>query len=166
MSDLIAKMSQASVSMKLNEKQLAVLTQLSGKDATSYAPQSATIQGILSDMYTTFSKNLQQAVSDEATAHRNYEDLMATLQKQLNTLQETLVKKEQKKTEDEIQLADATQTYADSEEQLKAEVELFDATKKSCTEKTEDWSTRSSLRTAELEGISKALEILTSDEAK
>merc|ERR1712139_258302 len=91
---------------------------------------------------------------------------MATYQKQLNTLQETLVKKEQKKTEDDIQLADATQTYADSEEQLKAEIKLFDATKKSCTEKTSDWSKRSSLRTTELEGISKALEILTSDEAK
>merc|ERR1719238_1915360 len=100
------------------------------------------------------------------TAHRNYEDLMATLQKQLNTLQETLVKKEQKKTEDEVQLADATQTYADSEDQLKAEVKLFDATKKSCTEKTADWSKRSSLRETELEGIKKALTILTSDEAK
>merc|ERR1719456_1358991 len=106
------------------------------------------------------------STADEAKSVRNYEDLMASYQKQMNTLQETLVKKEQKKSEDEIQLADATQTYADSEEQLKAEVELFDATKKSCTEKTEDWSTRSSLRTAELEGISKALEILTSDEAK
>merc|ERR1719238_1873959 len=100
------------------------------------------------------------------TAHRNYEDLMNTLQEQLNTLQETLVKKEQKKTEDELQLADAMQTYADSEEQLKAEVKLFDATKDSCTEKTADWSKRSSLRTTELKGIEEALKILTSDESK
>merc|ERR1719163_1085278 len=91
---------------------------------------------------------------------------MATYHKQLATLQETLVKKEQKKSEDEIQLADATQLYADSEEQLKAEIKLFDATKSSCTEKTSDWSKRSSLRTEELAGIAKALEILTSDEAR
>jgi len=166
MSDLLSRMSQASSSLKMSEKQLTLLTELSNKDAGAYAPQSATIQGILSDMYSTFTKNLQTSTDDEAKAHRNYEDLMSTFQKQLNTLQETLVKKEQKKGEDEIQLADATQTYADNEEQLKAEVTLFDATKSSCTEKTSDWSKRSSLRTAEVDGIKKALEILTSDEAK
>jgi len=167
MKDVFSKMSVASVSVKLTEKQLALVSQLSGnKDAASYAPQSATIQGILSDMYTTFGKNLQTSTGDEATAHRNYEDLMATFQKQLATLEETLVKKEQKKAEDEIQLADAMQVYADSEEQLKAEIKLFDATKSSCSEKTSDWSKRSSLRTEELDGIKKALEILSSDEAK
>merc|ERR1712232_415124 len=99
--------------LKLNERQLAGLGQLAGhKAASSYAPQSATIQGILSDMYTTFGNNLQTSIADEAKAHRNFEDLMATKQKQLATLQESLVEKEQKKTEDNIQLADATQTYA------------------------------------------------------
>jgi len=167
MSAVVSKMSQASLSVKLSEKQLGMLEELSGeKNSNSYAPQSATIQGILSDMYTTFTKNLQTSIEDEAKAHRNYEDLMSTYQEQLATLQESLVKKQQKKAENEVQLADATQTYADSEEQLKAEIELFDATKSSCTEKTSDWSKRSSLRTTELEGIKKALEILTSDEAK
>jgi len=63
-------------------------------------------------------------------------------------------------------LADATQTYEDAEEQLKAEIQLFDATKASCTQKTAAWSSRSSARTTELAGIKKALEILTSDESK
>jgi len=163
-SDVVSKMSQASASLKMSDEQMSLLSQLS--DASKYSPQSATITGILSDMYTTFSKNLQTSNADEAKAHRNYEDLMATKEKQLNTLQESLVSKEAKKAEDEIQLADATQTYADSEEQLKSEIELFDATKKSCTQKTDDWSKRSTARTSELDGIKKALEILTSDESK
>lgn len=167
MSDLVSKMSQASLSTKLSEKQISLLGELSGKkQASSYAPQSATIQGILSDMYTTFSNNLQTSTADEAKSYRNYEDLMATYQKQLATLQETLVKKEAEKTEVEIQLADATQTYADSEEQLKSEIKVFDATKASCVEKTAAWSKRSTLRKSELAGIKKALEILSSDEAK
>jgi len=167
MSEVLAKMSQASSSMKLSDTQLSLLGKLADqKESSSYAPQSATIQGILSDMYTTFTNNLQTSTADEAKAHRNYETLMDTFQKSLNTLEETMVKKVQKKGEDEIQLADATQTYADSEEQLTAEITLFDATKASCTEKTTAWSKRSSLRTAELAGIKKALEFLTSDEAK
>lgn len=164
MSEIVAKVAIPSLSSKVDEKQLAALAQLSSKN--SYAPQSATIEGILSDMYTTFTKNLQSSTAEEAKSHRNYEDLMATYQKQMNTLQETLVKKQQRKSEDEIQLADATQVYADSEDQLKAEIKFFDATKASCSAKTDDWSKRSSLRTVELEGISKALTILTSDEAK
>merc|ERR1719247_2590466 len=115
-SEVIARMSQVTANVQLTEKQLSLLDELSKHGKNSYAPQSATIQGILSDMYTTFGKNLQTSTQDEAKAHRNYEDLMATFQKQLTTLQETLVKKEQKKAEDEIQLADATQTYADKEE--------------------------------------------------
>merc|ERR1719272_2021419 len=165
-SEVVSKMSVASLGMKLSEKQLVGLSQLSGKSAGAYAPQSATIQGILSDMYTTFSKNLQTGTGDEAKSHRNYEALMATYQKQLNTLQESLVKKQQRKTEDEVQLADSMQSYTDSEEQLKSEIKLFDATKGSCTKKTSAWSKRSALRTTELEGISKALAILSSDESK
>merc|ERR1719352_526482 len=121
---------------------------------------------MLSDMYHTFTNNLQTSTAEEAKAHRNYEDLIATYQEELAKLQETLVKKEAAKTEDEIQLADATQTFADSEDQLKAEISLFDTTKESCAEKTEDWSKRSSLRKTELDGVKKALEVLTSDEAK
>lgn len=164
MSEVLAKLTKASSSMKLSDAQLSLLGKLA--DSNAYAPQSATIQGILSDMYTTFTNNLQTSVADEAKAHRNYETLMDSFQKSLNTLEETMVKKVQKKGEDEIQLADATQTYADSEDQLKAEITLFDATKESCTEKTAAWSKRSSLRTAELAGIKKALDFLTSDEAR
>jgi predicted nucleic acid-binding Zn-ribbon protein len=148
MSDVVAAVQTASVQGKLNARQISALSTLVGK-GERYAPQSATIQGILGDMYTTFSSNLETSTHDEATAHRNYEDLMATYQKQMITMQESLVKKEKEKSEDELQLADATQQYADSEEQLKAEIEMFDATKKSCTEKTEAWSERSQLRTSE-----------------
>merc|ERR1719440_1109015 len=164
--ELVSKVSKASVSAKLNEKQISLLGELSKKHSSSYAPQSATIQGILSDMYTTMTKDLQTRTSEEAKSYRDYEDLMHTYQKQLKTLQEELVKKQNKKTEAEIQLADANQLYADSEEQLAAEEKLFDSTKAACSEKTKAWQKRSSLRESELEGIEKALEILTSDEAK
>jgi hypothetical protein len=167
MLEVVSKIAEASSHVKLSDSQMSFLADVSDhKGSNSYAPQSATIQGILSDMYTTFSNNLQTSTADEAKAHRNYEDLMATYQTELITLQETVVKKEQKKAEDELQLSDATQLYADSEKRLKSEVELFDVTKASCEEKTEAWSKRSALRTAELEGITKAHEILTSDEAR
>jgi chromosome segregation ATPase len=131
-----------------------------------YQPQSATIQGILSDMYDTFGTTLETITHTEADRHRTYEDLMATYQKELLTMQEMVTKKEKSKAEAEAQLAEHTESYTDVEGQLKADVDYFDATKASCVSKADAWRERKALRDAELEGISKALEILTSDEAR
>merc|ERR1719473_867808 len=51
-------------------------------------------------------------------------------------------------------------------EQLKVDEAFFATTKDACTAKSNDWSERSRLRTEQLDGINKALAILTSDEAK
>merc|ERR1719201_99025 len=44
--------------------------------------------------------------------------------------------------------------------------EFFDATKKSCEEKSADWENRKTLRAEELAGVDKALEILDNDDAR
>jgi len=165
-----AAVAKASKRIRLNSKQLSGLKLLDRAHSEApfleYAPQSATIQGILSDMYHTFADNLESATHEEASLHRNFEALMAEKHTELVTLQESLTKKEQEKAEAETMLADASQNYADAETQMHADIKFFDVTKDSCELKTEDWSKRKELRSSELEGISKALEILTSDEAK
>eukprot|EP00927_Polykrikos_kofoidii_P078138 TRINITY_DN749_c0_g1_i9.p1 TRINITY_DN749_c0_g1~~TRINITY_DN749_c0_g1_i9.p1 ORF type:complete len:726 (+),score=174.05 TRINITY_DN749_c0_g1_i9:62-2239(+) len=142
---------------------LDAATQISGR---RYTPQSATIQGILSDMYDTFTTTLESVTKEEARRQRNFESLMHTMQETLQTLQETLAKKERAKAESETMLADATQDFAGTEAQLVADVEVFDSTKQSCEEKTQEWSTRKSLRATELSGITQAITVLTSDEAR
>merc|ERR1719181_653328 len=42
----------------------------------SYSPQSATVMGILKDMYETFASNLEKANTDESALQKGYEDLM------------------------------------------------------------------------------------------
>jgi hypothetical protein len=148
------------------EKKLKMLAAEATTSLKRYAPQSATIQGILSDMYDTFTSSLESKTKEESTRQTNYEDLMSTYKSELDTLQESLEKKERKKAEDELMLADATQDYAGTEASLKADVEFFDITKGSCETKTEEWSARKTLREQELEGITQALDILSSDESK
>jgi peptidoglycan hydrolase CwlO-like protein len=152
----------------LNAKQSESLQLLEqeGRTGAAYAPQSATIQGILGDMYETFTKSLEKAEHNEATLHRNFEKLMKTKQDELLTMQETLSKKQSEKAEAETMLADATQNYDDTEAQMHGDVKFFDTTKESCEKKSEEWSERKRLRNDELEGISEALKILTSDEAR
>merc|ERR1719181_366032 len=67
--------------------------------SSSYAPQSATVQGILKDMYDTFTADLEKITQTEATKQRDYEDLMAELVKEMNTMTAIVAKKEAEKAE-------------------------------------------------------------------
>merc|ERR1719174_2853492 len=144
---------------------MALLSEFAKSEA-GYAPQSATIQGMLGDMYLTFSSNLESSTLDEATQNADYEKMYATLEKQNNEFKATRARKETEKAEAEAMLADTTKTYDDTEKQMKADTEFFDQTKAACESKHEEWTIRKKMRDAELDGIAKAIEILTSDEAR
>jgi len=149
----------------LSSQQMSLLSEFMQAGA-KYAPQSGTVQGILKDMYDTFSADLESTTQAEASKNRLFEDFMATKQEELIKLKETKAKKEDEKAEAEGQLADATQAYDDTEAQMKADIAFFDETKAACTAKMQEWSERKALRAEEIEGIKKALSILTSDEAR
>lgn len=136
------------------------------KESSKYAPQSATIQGILQQMYTTFAADLQDAMRDEATKNRDFEAFIAAKQEELLLMQQEIAKKEDEKHEAEALLAEATQNYDDTEKQMKSDIEFFDVTKDSCTAKSDEWSTRKKAHEDELAAIKQGLEILTSDEAR
>merc|ERR1719453_3047110 len=155
----------STVSSNMPSDRISLLSAFT-KDASKYAPQSATIQGMLGDMYLTFSKNLQEATNTEADQNRKYEDLYASLEEENNKMKTTRAKKEEEKAKAEAMLADTTKAYEDTEKQMHADIEFFDQTKKACQSKHEEWSTRKELREQELEGIDKALELLTSDDAR
>eukprot|EP00928_Gymnodinium_smaydae_P037673 TRINITY_DN26112_c0_g1_i1.p1 TRINITY_DN26112_c0_g1~~TRINITY_DN26112_c0_g1_i1.p1 ORF type:complete len:745 (-),score=268.53 TRINITY_DN26112_c0_g1_i1:39-2177(-) len=136
------------------------------QDSAHYSPQSATIQGILQEMYKTFSVDLESKTSSEATSNKNYEKLMSTKQEELAQMQASVAKKETQKTEAEKMLAESMEAYDNTESQLKADVEFFDTTKAACTTKSDEWKQRSTLRKEELDGITQALSILSSDDAR
>lgn len=132
----------------------------------NYAPQSLTIQGILGDMYDTFTLDLEQATLGEAKQQRAFEELMFDLYEELVHLKKILQKKEKQRAEAEEALAESNQGYDDTESQMKADLEFFKETKATCISKNDEWKTRKQLRNEELHGIIKALEVLTSDDAR
>merc|ERR1719163_201517 len=153
------------VKIGLPPAHMALLSEFLSAKA-GYAPQSVTIQGMLGDMYLTFSNNLESSTLDEANQNHDYEKMYATLEKENNKMKATRARKETEKAEAEAMLADTTKAYDDTEKQMKAETEFFDQTKAACQSKHEEWTVRKELRNEELDGIDKALEILTSDEAR
>jgi len=142
------------------------LTLLSEYMRSGYAPQSMTVQGILKDMYETFTADLESATQAEATANTNFEAFIATKTEELHSMEKSKAEKEAEKAQSEQNLADTQALYDDTEEQKKADINFFDVTKDACTAKHDAWEVRSSLREEEVAGITKALEILTSGAAR
>merc|ERR1719230_1640738 len=139
---------------------------LSAGDNAKYAPQSLTVQGILRDMYETFSSDLESSTSTEAERNRAFEDLIAIKTEELAQLEKTVDEKESQKADAEALLSDTTQSYDDTEAQKDADIVFFDETKGSCERKSAEWTTRSDLRAEELKGIKAALAILSTDDAR
>jgi len=134
--------------------------------AASYNPASATIMGILKDMYDTFSQNLELATETEAIQFKNYETLMGVKANEMSTMANEKMKKEEQKAAAEKEQAETTEEYDDTTKQMKEDTAFFDEAKKSCNAKADEWSERVRARTEELSGIEKAIEILTADDAK
>jgi len=131
-----------------------------------YAPASTVIQGTLKNMYDTFTSQLESANADEAGKQKSYEELMATKTSELATLSSTLENKQTTLGETSKTLADSQEEKASTQAQLDDDEAFFEDTKEACKSKADAWAERSRLRTEELAGINKAVEILTSDEAK
>merc|ERR1719261_341555 len=109
--------------------------------------------------------DLETKNADQATKQKQYEELTATKDAELATLQATLSKKKETLGTDTKTMTDSAVERDETQAQLAADEKFFEETKSACKSKADDWAERSRLRTEELAGINKAIEILTSDEA-
>merc|ERR1719324_278811 len=132
----------------------------------SYSPQSATIMGILKDMYDTFGADLEKSNQEESDKQKSFEDLMAQKQKQVDDWSAEVTDKEGQKAEKSTMLSEAEELLSATQAQLKTDEDFFETARDSCKAKSDEWDERSRLRTEQLDGIEKALKILTSDEAR
>merc|ERR1712000_512671 len=122
------------------------------------------IQGILKGMYDAFTADLEKENAEEADKQKAFEELMATKKQEQETLEATLEKQERDSAKKTKELSDSKITRDDTEAQLKADEVFFEDTKAGCKTKAGEWAERSRLRTEELTGIQKAIEILSSPE--
>merc|ERR1711988_1434798 len=131
-----------------------------------YAPASGAIQGMLKGMYDAMTSDLESKNADQAIKQKQFEELTATKDAELATLKATLEKKKETLGSDTKTMTDSEVERDETQAQLKADEKFFEETKSACKAKADDWAERSRLRTEELAGINKAIEILTSDEAQ
>merc|ERR1719301_99403 len=131
-----------------------------------YKARSTKIQEILADMLQTFEDNLADATKKEKDTKDSFDTLMGAKNSQLSAAQDALSGGEgegaaRTLAADEAQEeVDALTTQVSDDEKYISQVEA------SYADKVVEWKERKRLRTEEIASISKAIEILASDDAK
>merc|ERR1719482_2576550 len=131
----------------------------------SYAPQSGEIFGILKQMKESFESNLSASQKEELANQKAYEDLKAAKEEEIAAGQAQLETKTQELATTDEKLANAKQDIEDTRASLSADEKFLMNLKEKCQMTDQEWEERQKTRQLEIEAVSKALAILSSDDA-
>merc|ERR1719188_530565 len=131
----------------------------------SYAPQSGEIFGILDQMKEEFEKDLKDAQERETAAQKAYEDLKAAKEAEIAAGKEQIATKTALLAEGDERLAHNIQDKDDTMAALSADQQFLMMLKEKCSMTDKEWEERSKTRALEMEAVSKALAVLSGDDA-
>jgi hypothetical protein len=134
-------------------------------DKQGYAPQSGEIFGILEQMKETFEKDMSESQKEELANQKAYEELKAAKEAQVAAGQEQVNSKSQELADTDQRLANSKTDIEDTKNSLGADQRFLMELKERCSMTDSEWETRQKTRALEMEAVSKALAILSSDES-
>merc|ERR1719454_1485055 len=132
----------------------------------SYAPQSGEIFGILRQMKETFESNLANSQKEEAESQKAYEDLKAAKEEEIAAGQAQIDTKTQELADTDEKNAKAKEDVEDTKKSLSADEQFLMMLKEKCSMTDSEWEERQKTRQLEMEAVSKALAVLSSDDAQ
>merc|ERR1719409_2107870 len=135
---------------------------VSAPEANAYEFQSGGVVDMLEKLNDEFSGKKTELEKDELAAQQGFEQIMQQLADNIENAEFEINKKTKQRAETQESKAeqegDLAQTTADRDEDQK----YLDDTAALCTQKTSDFESRQKLRSEELDAISKAIEIISS----
>jgi chaperonin cofactor prefoldin len=136
-----------------------------GSSGSSYEPKSGAIFGILEQMKETFETNLAASQKEEEQNQRSYEDLKAAKEAEIEAGKKQVDTKTQELATTDEKNAQAKEDLEDTRNTLSADEEFLLMLKEKCSVTDEEWEERQKTRQTEMGACSKALAVLSSDDA-
>eukprot|EP00448_Togula_jolla_P034049 CAMPEP_0170625256 /NCGR_PEP_ID=MMETSP0224-20130122/30661_1 /TAXON_ID=285029 /ORGANISM="Togula jolla, Strain CCCM 725" /LENGTH=699 /DNA_ID=CAMNT_0010951817 /DNA_START=41 /DNA_END=2140 /DNA_ORIENTATION=+ len=131
----------------------------------SYAPQSGEIFGILKQLQETFEGDLSQSQKAELAAQQAYEELKAAKEAEIGAGQEQIDAKTQELADSDQLLAQSKQDVEDTKASLSADEQFLMMLKEKCQMTDKEWEERQKTRQTEMQAVSQALAVLSTDDA-
>jgi len=131
----------------------------------SYAPQSGEILGILKQMLEEFEHDLSVAQKDEIASQTQFEELKASIMKELEPTINVRAKKDGEKADKDQKTDDAKKDLEDTMAALAANKEYLLKVREKCRLIDLQYEARLKTRQLEVEAVTKAIAILSTDES-
>jgi len=131
----------------------------------SYAPQSGEIFGILNQMKETFESNLSVSQKEETTNQKAFEDLKAAKEEEIAAGQAQVDAKTTELADTDEKNANDKEDLDDTKNTLSADESFLMMLKEKCAMTDSEWEERQKTRQLEMEAVSKALAVLSGDDA-
>jgi len=136
-----------------------------GSSGSSYEPKSGAIFGVLQQMKETFETNLAASQKEETENQRAYEDLKEAKENEIAAGKKQIDTKTQELASADEKNAQAKEDLEDTKNTLSADEEFLMMLKEKCSVTDEEWEERQKTRQTEMGACSKALAVLSSDDA-
>eukprot|EP00438_Fugacium_kawagutii_P010444 Skav231138 [mRNA] locus=scaffold2333:22359:25275:+ [translate_table: standard] len=150
------------VSKVFDKASLVQLKQKRSSKVQRYSPKAQTIQGILQNQLEQTENDVKDVSKEEKSATNKFKEWMTDMKEQLGILEDKKSDEEKEEVETEVEVAEDTETKADTEEQVKADTAFLKEAEASCSARKAEYLNRTELRSTELGGVNKAMEILDS----
>lgn len=150
------------VSKVFDKASLVQLKQKRSSKVQRYSPKAQSIQGILQNQLEQTESDVKDVTKEETSATNKFKEWMTDMKEQLGILEDKKSEEEKEEVETEVEIAEDTETKADTEEQVKADAAFLKEAEASCSARKAEYLNRTELRSTELGGVNKAMEILDS----
>jgi hypothetical protein len=130
-----------------------------------YQAASGEIVGILKAMKDEMEKDLGTLMSDEKTAIKNHEELMAAKTDEINAATKAIESKQVRSGELKVQATEAKNAAANAAAEASANSEFAANLQENCKTKEAEYNERTKTRNQEIVAISEAIKILNDDDA-
>merc|ERR1719235_1989238 len=132
----------------------------------AYAPQSGQIFGILKQLKEDFESNLSTSQKEELANQEAFKELKESKEAEIAAGEESLATKKQELADADEKLAQSKEDLEDTNNSLNADQKFLMELKLKCQAVDVEWEARQKTRKEEIEAVNKAIEILTTDEAR
>merc|ERR1719428_2011338 len=131
----------------------------------AYKPQGGAILGVLESMKESFETNLAKSQKEETTNQQAYEDLKAAKEGEIKAGNELITSKTGLMADADEKHAQSKTDLSSTEDTLQADTVYLASVKEHCANIDAEMEERTKTRQMEMQAVSKAMSILTSDEA-
>jgi hypothetical protein len=131
----------------------------------AYKPQGGAILGVLEAMKESFETNLATSQKEETTNQQAYEDLKAAKTAEIKAGSDLITSKTGLMAEADEKHAQSKTDLTSTEDTLQADTVYLASVKEHCANIDAEMEERTKTRQMEMQAVSKAMSVLTSDEA-